>query len=190
MGHVDDAHHAEGDGKPDGGEQQHGTQRNAVPDILQHAPVGERRLDAGRGAARGIGDTAAALPRGGEDRQHVAAAGSGERADGGKFLVVGLVGGEDERGARNVERALHRAIGFLGERLFNRGECRGIARLQHILRGRQPPGRIRTGEFGTARRGLELAAERIVDLDLGEIGLGGLARRCAGHGIGERKCVS
>ena len=38
MRHVDDAHDAEGDGKADGGEQQHRAQRNAVPDVLAGIP--------------------------------------------------------------------------------------------------------------------------------------------------------
>ncbi|MND97065.1 hypothetical protein D3C80_893750 [compost metagenome] len=47
MRHVDDAHHAEGDGKADGGQQQHGTERQAVPDILGVIPEGKRTFDAG-----------------------------------------------------------------------------------------------------------------------------------------------
>ncbi|MNL50050.1 hypothetical protein D3C87_1730320 [compost metagenome] len=38
MGHVDDPHHAEGDGKADGGEQQNRAERHAVPDILGEVP--------------------------------------------------------------------------------------------------------------------------------------------------------
>ena len=34
MGHVDDAHHPEGDGKANGGQQQHRAQRQAVPGVL------------------------------------------------------------------------------------------------------------------------------------------------------------
>ena len=45
MRHVDDAHHAEGDGEADGGEQQHGAERQAVPDVLQRLPQGELRVD-------------------------------------------------------------------------------------------------------------------------------------------------
>jgi hypothetical protein len=47
MGHVDDAHDAEGDGKPDRGEQQHRAQRQAVPGVLHHRPHREVALDRG-----------------------------------------------------------------------------------------------------------------------------------------------
>ena len=38
MGHVDDAHDAEGDGKADRGQQQHRAERQAVPGVLHHRP--------------------------------------------------------------------------------------------------------------------------------------------------------
>ena len=38
MRHVDDAHHPEGDGEADGGEQQHRAERQAEPDVLRLAP--------------------------------------------------------------------------------------------------------------------------------------------------------
>ena len=41
MRHVDDAHHAERDGKADGGEQQHRTERKPVPGVLRRAPEGK-----------------------------------------------------------------------------------------------------------------------------------------------------
>jgi hypothetical protein len=45
MRHVDDAHHAEGDGKADRGEQQHRAERQAVPDVLPGGPERKMVLD-------------------------------------------------------------------------------------------------------------------------------------------------
>ena len=54
MRHVDDAHHAERDGKADGGEQQHRAEREPVPGVLhgapQREPVVDRRDRVGGGA--------------------------------------------------------------------------------------------------------------------------------------------
>ena len=52
VGHVDDAHDAEGDGKADGGEQQDGAKRQAVPGVLHDAPEGELALDRRRWRCR------------------------------------------------------------------------------------------------------------------------------------------
>ena len=54
--HVDDAHDAEGDGKPDGGEQQHRAERNAVPGVLHRVPNAQPLADGGGGAGGGFHD--------------------------------------------------------------------------------------------------------------------------------------
>ncbi|MNU10355.1 hypothetical protein D3C72_2574590 [compost metagenome] len=53
MGHVDDPHHAEGDGEADGGEQQNRAERNAEPDILQGPPDGAFLFEPGNGRLYG-----------------------------------------------------------------------------------------------------------------------------------------
>ena len=45
VGHVDDAHDAEGDGEADGGEQQHRAERDSVPGVLHRLPQDEPVLD-------------------------------------------------------------------------------------------------------------------------------------------------
>ena len=45
MGHVDDAHLAEGDGKADGREKQHRAEADAVGDVLQRGPERQPLLD-------------------------------------------------------------------------------------------------------------------------------------------------
>ena len=47
VGHVDDAHDAEGDGEADGGEQQHRAERQPVPDVLDVADEAQAVLDGG-----------------------------------------------------------------------------------------------------------------------------------------------
>ena len=49
MRHVDDAHDAESDGKADGGKQQDGAERQAVPDVLHRIPELQLFLNAGNG---------------------------------------------------------------------------------------------------------------------------------------------
>ncbi len=51
--HVDDAHHAEGDGKADRGEQQHRAEREPVPGVLHGGPDRELVLHRRHGVARG-----------------------------------------------------------------------------------------------------------------------------------------
>ncbi len=63
MRHVDDAHHAEGDGEADGREQQHRTERQAVPEVLNGAHKCEIALDG--------------LDRGGSGGAHSAGASTG-----------------------------------------------------------------------------------------------------------------
>ena len=55
MRHVDDAHDAEGDGEPDGGEQQHRAERKPVPGVLHRAPERELALTSRRRRGRGRG---------------------------------------------------------------------------------------------------------------------------------------
>ena len=90
--HVDDAHHAEGDGEADGGEQQHRAERQAVPEVLRHVPGGEPVVDGGDGLGRGplhacglvAGQRRPAAPRA------VLVAAVADDADGGE--LVGLLG--------------------------------------------------------------------------------------------------
>ena len=55
MSHVDHAHDAEGDSEPDGGKQQHGSERQPVPGVLQNTPKREAVLHGrGSGIRRGL----------------------------------------------------------------------------------------------------------------------------------------
>ena len=100
MGHVDDAHHAEGDGKADGGQQQDRAEGDAVPDVLRRVPESEFAVDGGKRGGGGGGDRPLAGGQRGQQRQHVAPAAVLEDLDGGDLLLVGKVGLENGRGAR------------------------------------------------------------------------------------------
>src|SRR3972149_4962162 len=47
---------AEGEGEPDGGEQQHRTERQAVPGVVRRVPAREVALDFGAGGGRRLLD--------------------------------------------------------------------------------------------------------------------------------------
>ena len=83
--HVDDAHHAEGDGKPDRREQQHRAEREPIPGVLHGGPDRKLVLHRGHRVARG------ALNRGGragrqagQQVQRVLVAAGADHADGGR----------------------------------------------------------------------------------------------------------
>ena len=60
--HVDHAHHAEGDGQPGGGEQQHRAEREAVIDALRQAPELLRAVDGGNGGGGRTATGGGSLP--------------------------------------------------------------------------------------------------------------------------------
>ena len=106
MRHVDDAHHAEGDGEADGGEQQHRAEREAEPDVLRLRPHRLHALDGGDAFRRGLGDLG--LVDGAERherREGVAAAVGGDgldRRDAGRDVGVGF----QQRGRAGVFQRL------------------------------------------------------------------------------------
>ena len=111
MRHVDDAHHAEGDGEADRGEQQHRAERDAVPDVLRRRP--RRRASADRCRRRAV---AAALtspserwqPSIGSDGQRIAVAALARPArSAASLLRRRRVGGRARCAARGL---LHRAL--------------------------------------------------------------------------------
>ena len=168
MRHVDDAHHAEGDGKADGGEQQHRSKRQAVPGILHRRPHRQIALDRGDAVLRALHDARRRI--GGQsrqDRKRFLVAARLQHAHGFELFDFGgirLV--ENDGGARFAERALDPGIAFLGERRIERRKQHRIARLEHGLRGFQAFFRIGREQRQAAKRGLDRAAQPVVDADL------------------------
>ena len=67
------------------------------------------------------------------------------------------------------------------------GSALGVARLEHGLRGLETLRGIGTGQGRTARCRLDDTAQRIVDLDLADIGFRRFASGFTGHRIDERE---
>ncbi|MNY09817.1 hypothetical protein D3C86_1427560 [compost metagenome] len=144
MGHVDDAHHAEGDGKADGREQQYGAERQAVPYILCVIPEGERAFD----ARNGVVDIRlqALLHRRGRRHEDTDGIAATKVLDGGDrfFLYLdGAVGGEQRDGPRLLHPGPHLIIGFLGYGGFQQFEIFRARRFQDGISRRKPHGFFR-----------------------------------------------
>ena len=109
MRHVDDAHHAEGDGEADRGQQQHRAERDAVPDVLRRRP----RSPASRSmsAIAAVGRVLQRAVGAGRERRSAATARRGRRARAmhvDRRELVGLAAASDVEhggGARLLERA-------------------------------------------------------------------------------------
>ena len=89
MGHVDDAHDAEGDGEPDGGEQQHRAERDAVPGVLRRLQMASS-LEIERDRAGGSRVTDAGVSAGSADSSadRVLIAALADDGDGGDLVGV------------------------------------------------------------------------------------------------------
>ena len=187
MRHVDDAHDAEGDGKADRREQQHRAERDAVPDVLAGRPDRQRAVDAGdrrrqprpsarlrRMASNEVSsDSASRSPR------------AAEHLDRRELVGLGQVGDQHGRGARLLEPRLDAGVGLLGDRRIERRECAAGSGLRNMFSAAASrtagSGEPSVSVPSTSRM---TRAQPVVDLDLGHLGLGGLAgrlRRSAGR---------
>ena len=170
--HVDHAHDAEGDGKADGGQQQHRAERNAVPGVLHRFPDREAVLDGadgGGGAGRDRRRESAGMA--GQKPERVLIAALADDLDGGELVrVAGFVAGQDDRGARLRERPLDARVLLLRQGGFERRQRAGLARLEHRLRGVEahPPDRRQAAS--AAERGVDGAAQPVVDAHIVDIG--------------------
>ena len=178
MRHVDDAHHAEGDGEPDRGEQQHRAERDAVPDVLRRVPQFERRPDPADGPIRGalqcsLGTRLVAR----QQRHRRAVAARRHDVDRRELVGLQLVGGKHRRRARFDHRPLDGRIGLLADRGVERPDRAGIGCRKHRPRRLQPHRRIRRAERERGERVADGPPQSVVDLDLGELA----ARRFAGR---------
>ena len=184
MRHVDDAHDAEGDGKPDRGEQQYRAERNPVPDVLRRVPDRKALLDGGDRFLRRLADGGRRIVgKRAQDTFGVVVAARGKRLDG--RHPVGLRDlriGDDDRGARRFENALDRGVGFLGERCIDRRERRGVARFEDRLGGGAPARRIGREQVQRSERRFDRAAHQIVDAHFLQA-----ERRFAGDGLAGRR---
>ena len=186
MRHVDDAHHAEGDGEADRGEQQHRAERDAVPDVLAGLPQRERRIRSGRCRLR---------RRRGSARRRRRAAGAAAPARRGRpaprssrWRRPSRRPGGRRRGAPRRARAPWRrgpsASCSCGERRLER-----IERPRRRRAGRSSRRRVRRtagsglSSVSAADRGADGAAQPVVDRDLLQLAARRFAERLAGQRI-------
>ncbi len=128
MRHVDDAHGAEGDGKSDGRQQQHGAERDAVPDILRGFPGGQRlahRLGGDDGSRLDLGFLGV-VGRALQDAQRLAIAAVAHNADRLDLLGDRRIGGEHDGGTRFGEGLLHARILLAGNRSVEQARERRV----------------------------------------------------------------
>jgi hypothetical protein len=135
MGHVDHAHHAEGDGEPDGGQQQHRAERKPVPEVLNGAPQRQLALDIGDcprlrvlQCRRGVAGQRA------QRRERILVAALAQHVDGGEAVEGRRVGlGDQDRGLGLAQGSLGAGVGFLADRGLEHRQHADIARLEHGL---------------------------------------------------------
>ena len=167
MGHVDDAHDAEGDCKPDRGEQQHRTQRQAVPGVLHHRPHCQIALDRGDRAGRGARDIGRNVAgQAGQQRHRFLVAPCLDDGHGFEFFDLGRVGLVEQDGRAGLGKGrLCGLVGFLGERAVDHGKRALLVALEHRLRGRDPLGGIGRQQRQAAEGRLHGAAQAVVEAD-------------------------
>ena len=168
------AHHPEGDGETDGGEQQDGAERQAVQDVLHDCPTARDSTGSTRSAASAAALTAPlAVPRhGAQEAQRVLVAARAQRRDRFEALCLRRVGlGRQDGRARLAERRLDACLGFPGKGGLDPAERGGIARGEDGLRGGKALGRIGRLDRHVADRRRERAPQGIVDADLLEAGV-------------------
>ena len=90
---------------------------------------------------------------------------------------------EHDGRARLVHRFFDARVFFRGERLLKRRQGRRIARLEHRLGGVEAPVRIRRHQRQRADRGIDHAAQPVVEANVIDIVGGGAFGRLAGRGI-------
>ena len=138
----------------------------------------------GDGGGRGVLQRAfGAGLEGGQQRQRLAVAARAEHVDRRELVGLGQVGDQHGRSARLLEPRLDAGDGFLGDRRIERLDRRRVGILEHGVGGGQPHGRIVGAQRQRAEHVADDAAQRVVDLDLGDLGLGGLAGWLAGQRI-------
>ncbi len=165
MRHVDDAHHAEGDGQTNGGEQQHRAERQAVPGILHRGPQRQAALNGGGRARRSACNRrrlVSAQP--GQQRQRFLIAARLDGGDGFELFEIGGIGLEQQdRRARLGEGQLGGLVGFLRQRAVDHRQHGLVMGLEHRLCGLDPLGRIGRQQGQAAQCGFNDTPQFVVE---------------------------
>ena len=165
MRHVDDAHHAEGDGKTDRGQQQHRAERKAVPGVLHGRPQRKAASESppSRSPLRSRSQRLIA-GQSGQQRQRFLIAACLDGGDGFKLFDLGGIGLEQQdRRARLGECQLRGLVGFLRQGAVDHRQHGLVVGLEHRLRRLHPFGRIGRQQRQSAKRRLDDAAQLVVE---------------------------
>ncbi len=167
MGHVDDAHHAEGDGEPDGGKQQHGAERQAVQRVLDGVQHGQTALDRRRCAfGRELENGRAALLDSAEKCQGVLVPPFSNHVDRCDLICVGYAILEDDSGGSCLrQRLLDLWVGLLRERSVQGRKRAGVPRLDHSFGGRKALDRVGVHQRERTQSGFKCPAYTVVEAD-------------------------
>ena len=98
---------------------------------------------------------------------------------------LGVVAGQNDRGARLHQRALDPRILFLGDGGLERRQRACLARLEHRLRGVVALGRVGRQQRERAERRIDGAAQPVVDAHRVDIGRRIAGDRLPGRGVGQ-----
>jgi hypothetical protein len=164
----------------------HRAERDAVPDVLAELPQCQALVDCSDGCCGRFSEVAfRACLESGELRQRILVGAAGQYADGRHFVGFAEVGKQHCRGARLLETGLDVAHRFAADRGV---ECRNGGRIgipEHRVRRREPHGRVVRTQCQPTERIANDTTQRVVDLDLGKVGLGGRAHGFAAQGIAQ-----
>ncbi len=188
VGHVDDAHHAEGDGQADGDEDEHRADAQAEEEGLQARVERLLAVDALEGRRGGLahgrirlGEAAVVvlLEQGRQAVVHLRPEPAGERGD---RVEPGLAVAAVERGQRqaDLDLLLHVRVGLDAVALFEQDDVPFVERPQDLVHRRQPRGRVGAVQPEPGDGDADRLAQGVVGPDAGEV----VARR--GPGVGER----
>jgi hypothetical protein len=188
MRHVDDAHHPEGDGEADRGEEQHRSERQPVPDILRRVPDRKVLMDVRNRGGGGVLHRGGRIGRkGAQDRHRIVVASRGDDFDGiNAIRFRGFVVRDENGRPRLLQNLLDRRIGFPGDRSLDHRERARLARLQHRLGRDKALGGIFAKQTERAKRRFDRSAHAVVDLDLLQAERLVAADQFSGRGVGER----
>ena len=155
MRHIDDAHHAEGDGEADRGEQQHRGRRHAEDQVLDDAEPDQARFDRSLGAERGGLDRRIVSLRANliDEALRVLIAARLQRGD--RFNPVGarrLRVENDDRRLGLLQRLGGGGIGLARQLRLEDRQRVCVMGLEHLLGGGGAFGGIGTGERQRAHR--------------------------------------
>ena len=200
MGHVDDAHHAEGNRQADGDQHEHRSNAQAEEQCLDACIERARAIDPAHGRGGGLPDLLVRLDEiavrpffehAGKAVPHLRPEPAGERRDGIQARP-GLAAVERGERKPGLYLFLDRRIRFDAGPPAEQRDARLIEVAQHLLNGRQLHGRVRTREIKARNRRFQQLSQAVVRADPGELVVragAGVLQRCRIDQVDRRQGV-